>query len=125
MKHYLLLPEDTLSFISEDSGAQALCLLCERTMVIFPAEKMERVCWLKAVAEDRFHAEDCLALTARDTLFDARQEVWVPVSRPDFSEFFAKLQADCPALCKNIPTQEYLRQTCDQTGSHLHKPSHE
>lgn len=125
MKHYLLLPEDTLSFSPAEDGAQALCLFCERTMAIFPAEKMEAVSWLRAVAEDRFRVEDCLALTARDALFDTPQELWIPVTRPDFAEFLAKLQVACPALCEEIPSREYLRQTCDQTGSHLHKPSHE
>ena len=77
----------------------------------------------RRVTEDRLHPVDCLELLARDTLFDAQQAVLIPVTRQDYPDFLQALEAQCPALLENIQTKTYQKETCDQTGSHLHKHS--
>ena len=85
MKQYLLLPEDSICVLPEEDGAQtAVSVFCERTLIVFPCSGIERVRMLKNVTEDRLHTVDCLELTARDALFDVRQVILVPVTRPDF-----------------------------------------
>lgn len=122
MKQYLLLPEDSISVLPEEDGAEtAISVFCERTMIVFPRSGIERVRLLKNVTEDRLHAVDCLELTARDALFDARQVILVPVTRPDFACFYDALQKACPALLDGIQEKVYEKQTCDQTGNHLHR----
>ena len=122
MKQYLLLPEDSISVLPEEDGAEtAVSVFCERTLIVFPCSGVERARMLKNVTEDRMHAVDCLELTARDALFDTRQVILVPVTRPDFACFYDALQKACPTLLTEITEAPYEKQTCDQTGSHLHR----
>lgn len=122
MKQYLLLPEDSICVLPEEDGAQtAVSVFCERTLIVFPCSGIERVRMLKNVTEDRLHTVDCLELTARDALFDVRQVILVPVTRPDFASLYDALQKACPTLFGEIQEATYEKQTCDQTGSHLHR----
>ena len=122
MKRYMLLPEDTIELLPRDGEAEcAVSVFCERTLILFPCSKIELVSLLRNVREDRRKPEDCLRIRARDTLYDAPQEVLVPVTRPDFMSFRAELAAVRPELFENFSEQEDVRETCDQTGSHLHR----
>ena len=124
MKRYMLLPEDSIELLrAQDEAEAAVCVFCERTMTLFPCSKIEKVCMQRRVTEDRLHPVDCLELLARDTLFDAQQAVLIPVTRQDYPDFLQALEAQCPALLENIQTKTYQKETCDQTGSHLHKHS--
>lgn len=122
MKRYMLLPEDTIELLPQDGKAEsAVSVFCERTLILFPCSKIESVSLLRNVREDRRKPEDCLSIRARDALFDAPQEVLVPIARPDFAAFRAKLAAVRPELFTALSEREDVRETCDQTGSHLHR----
>lgn len=121
MKRYVLLPEDTIEVLPQQGEAEpAVSVFCERTLILFPCSKIEALCMQKHVTENRLKAEDCLQFTARDALFDTQQAVLVPVTRPDYAAFCEALRAVRPALFAEMPEQEFTRETCDQTGSHLH-----
>ena len=122
MKRYMLLPEDAIELLPRDGEAEcAVSVFCERTLILFPCSKIEMVSMLRNVREDRRKPEDCLCIRARDTLYDAPQEVLVPVTRPDFTSFRAELAAARPELFEALSEREDVRETCDQTGSHLHR----
>ena len=124
MKRYMLLPEDSIELLrAQDEAEAAVCVFCERTMILFPCSKIEAVSLQRRVTEDRLHPVDCLELLARDTLFDAQQAVLIPVTRQDYPVFLQALEAQCPALFENLSAATYRKKTCDQTGSHLHKHS--
>lgn len=124
MKRYMLLPEDSIELLrAQDEAEAAVCVFCERTMILFPCSKIEAVSLQRRVTEDRLHPVDCLELLARDTLFDAQQAVLIPVTRQDYPDFLQALEAQCPALFENLSAATYRKKTCDQTGSHLHKHS--
>ena len=124
MKRYMLLPEDSIELLrAQDEAEAAVCVFCERTMILFPCSKIEAVSLQRRVTEDRLHPVDCLELLARDTLFDAQQAVLIPVTRQDYPDFLQALEAQCPALFENLSAATYRKETCDQTGSHLHKYS--
>ena len=124
MKRYMLLPEDSIELLrAQDEAEAAVCVFCERTMILFPCSKIEAVSLQRRVTKDRLHPVDCLELLARDTLFDAQQAVLIPVTRQDYPDFLQALEAQCPALFENLSTATYRKKTCDQTGSHLHKHS--
>ena len=124
MKRYMLLPEDSIELLrAQDEAEAAVCVFCERTMILFPCSKIEAVSLQRRVTEDRLHPVDCLELLARDTLFDAQQAVLIPVTRQDYPDFLQALEAQCPALFENLSAETYRKKTCDQTGSHLHKHS--
>ena len=120
MKRYMLLPEDSIELLrAQDEAEAAVCVFCERTMILFPCSKIEAVSIQRSVTEDRLHPVDCLELLARDTLFDAQQAVLIPVTRQDYPDFLQALEAQCPALFENLSAATYRKKTCDQTGSHL------
>ena len=120
----MLLPEDSIELLrAQDEAEAAVCVFCERTMILFPCSKIEAVSLQRRVTEDRLHPVDCLELLARDTLFDAQQAVLIPVTRQDYPDFLQALEAQCPALFENLSAATYRKETCDQTGSHLHKHS--
>ncbi len=122
MKRYMLLPEDTIELLPQDGEAEsAVSVFCERTLILFPCSKIESVLLLRNVREDRRKPEDCLCIRARDALFDTPQEVLVPIAGPDFTAFRAKLAAVRPELFTALSEREDVRETCDQTGSHLHR----
>ena len=124
MKQYMLLPEDSIELLrAQDEAEAAVCVFCERTMILFPCSKIEAISLQRCVTEDRLHPVDCLELLARDTLFDAQQAVLIPVTRQDYPDFLQALEAQCPALFENLSAATYRKETCDQTGSHLHKHS--
>ena len=124
MKRYMLLPEDSIELLrAQDEAEAAVCVFCERTMILFPCSKIEAVSIQRRVTEDRLHPVDCLELLARDTLFDAQQAVLIPVTRQDYPDFLQALEAQCPALFENLSAATYRKKTCDLTGSHLHKHS--
>ena len=124
MKRYMLLPEDSIELLrAQDEAEAAVCVFCERTMILLPCSKIEAVSIQRSVTEDRLHPVDCLELLARDTLFDAQQAVLIPVTRQDYPDFLQALEAQCPALFENLSAATYRKETCDQTGSHLNKHS--
>ena len=96
MKRYMLLPEDSIELLrAQDEAEAAVCVFCERTMILFPCSKIEAVSIQRSVTEDRLHPVDCLELLARDTLFDAQQAVLIPVTRQDYPDFLQALEAQC------------------------------
>ena len=122
MKRYMLLPEDSIELLrAQDETEAAVCVFCERTMILFPCSKIESASMQQRVTEDRLHPVDCMELLARDALFDTKQAVLIPVTRQDYPAFLQALEAECPALFENLPAKTYRKETCDQTGSHLHK----
>ena len=124
MKRYMLLPEDSIELLrAQDEAEAAVCVFCERTMILFPCSKIEAVSIQRRVTEDRLHPVDCLELLARDTLFDAQQAGRIPVTRQDYPDYLQALEAQCSALFENLSAATYRKKTCDQTGSHLHKHS--
>ena len=149
MKQYMLLPEDSIELLrAQDEAEAAVCVFCERTMILFPCSKIEAVSIQRSVTEDRLHPVNCLELLARDTLFDAQQAVLIPVTRQDYPDFLQALAGDgFDIVCANIVADVIIRlapvvpklmrpdaafvcsgilttrETCDQTGSHLHKHS--
>lgn len=124
MKRYMLLPEDSIELLrAQDEAEAAVCVFCERTMILLPCSKIEAASMQQHVTEDRLHPVDCLELLARDALFEVQQAVLIPVTRRDYPAFLQALKAQCPALLENIRTKTYQKETCDQTGSHLHSRS--
>ena len=122
MKHYLLLPEDSIEFLPEEDGAEAaISVFCERTMILFPCSKITRAEMVRDVTEDRLQRLDCLELTARDALFDVPQQILIPAARPDYAVLLNALGAARPDLFASLPERTFAPETCDQTGSHLHK----
>ena len=120
MKEYVLLPEDTIEVLPEESGAEAaVCVFCERTMIVFPCSEIESLKLLQRVTKDRRHPVDCLCFTAKDALFETRQAVLVPVTRQDYAAFCDALKAVRPELFEGLLVEAYIHETCDQTGSHL------
>ena len=112
MKQYMLLPEDSIELLrAQDEAEAAVCVFCERTMILFPCSKIEAVSIQRSVTEDRLHPVNCLELLARDTLFDAQQAVLIPVTRQDYPDFLQALEAQCPALLENIQTKTYQKET--------------
>lgn len=121
MKRYMLLPEDSIELLgAQDEAEAAVCVFCERTMILFPCSSIEEASMQRGVTEDRLHPVDCLELVARDALFDTRHAVLIPVTRRDYPAFLQALESECPALFENLRTKTYQKETCDQTGSHLH-----
>ena len=122
MKHYLLLPEDSIDFLPEEDGAEAaISVFCERTMIVFPCSKLTCAAMARDVTEDRLRRLDCLELTARDALFDVPQQILIPVTRPDYKPLLKALQTARPDLFAQLPDRTFAPETCDQTGSHLHR----
>lgn len=121
MKEYVLLPEDTIEVLPEEDGAEAaISVFCERTLIVFPCGEIESLKLLQRVTKDRKHPVDCLCFTAKDALFETRQAVLVPVTRPDHEAFCKALKAVRPELFAGLCVELYVHETCDQTGSHLH-----
>lgn len=121
MKEYLLLPEDTIELLPAENGAEAaVSVFCERTLIVFACSGVESLKLLQRVTKDHKHPVDCLCFTAKDALFETRQAVLVPVTRPDFEAFQTALKAVRPELFEGLCVEAYVHETCDQTGSHLH-----
>ena len=56
MKQYMLLPEDSIELLrAQDEAEAAVCVFCERTMILFPCSKIEAVSIQRSVTEDRLH----------------------------------------------------------------------
>ena len=122
MKRYMLLPEDTIEVLPEEPEAEAaVSVFCERTIILFPCSKIDALSIQKNVTEDRRKPEDCLQFIARDALYDTQQAVLVPLARQDCKAFLQALCAVRPGLFADLTREDYVRETCDQTGSHLHK----
>ena len=111
MKQYMLLPEDSIELLrAQDEAEAAVCVFCERTMILFPCSKIEAVSIQRSVTEDRLHPVDCLELLARDTLFDAQQAVLIPVTRQDYPDFLQALAGDgFDIVCANIVADVIIR----------------
>ncbi len=121
MKEYVLLPEDTIEMLPAENGAEAaVCVFCERTMIVFPCGGIEGLKLLQRVTKDHKHPVDCLCFTASDALFETRQAVLMPVTRPDYAAFCDALKAVQPELFEGLCVEAYVHETCDQTGNHLH-----
>ena len=111
MKQYMLLPEDSIELLrAQDEAEAAVCVFCERTMILFPCSKIEAVSIQRSVTEDRLHPVNCLELLARDTLFDAQQAVLIPVTRQDYPDFLQALAGDgFDIVCANIVADVIIR----------------
>ena len=111
MKRYMLLPEDSIELLrAQDEAEAAVCVFCERTMILFPCSKIEAVSIQRSVTEDRLHPVDCLELLARDALFDAQQAVLIPVTRQDNPDFLQALAGDgFDIVCANIVADVIIR----------------
>ena len=63
MKRYMLLPEDSIELLrAQDEAEAAVCVFCERTMILFPCSKIEKVCMQRRVTEERL-GQEALYLT--------------------------------------------------------------
>lgn len=109
MKQYMLLPEDSIELLrAQDEAEAAVCVFCERTMILFPCSKIEAVSIQRSVTEDRLHPVNCLELLARDTLFDAQQAVLIPVTSRTTRIFCRRWKRNAPRFWK-ISRQKRIR----------------
>ena len=54
MKRYMLLPEDSIELLrAQDEAEAAVCVFCERTMILFPCSKIEAVSIQRSVTEEK------------------------------------------------------------------------
>ena len=119
MKRYMLLPEDSIELLrAQDEAEAAVCVFCERTMILFPCSKIEAVSIQRSVTEDRLHPVDCLELLARDALFDAQQVILIPVTRQDYPDFLQALEAQCPARNRKMCARPATRREAICTNIH-------
>ena len=113
MKHYLMLPQDTIRVLPPEDGQEACVeLFCERVAIYFPVETLT-VTHFTGVLVDKAR-EDALGLCGPDALFGTEYLVLLPQSHPYFAAFSAALRQYVP----EIGTAEYRPLTCDQTGHH-------
>lgn len=113
MKHYLMLPQDTIRVLPPEDGESACVeLFCERTAIYFPLETLT-VTLFSGVLVDKTR-ERALGLAGPDALFGTDYLVLLPESHPAFADFFAGLQPRIPPVAE----AEYRPLTCDQNGHH-------
>ena len=114
MKHYQMLPQDTIRILPPDFDNPAYIeLMCERTMIFFRLDELTDVSLREHVRVDKTF-EDALSFTGKDALFGAEYLVLLPQSHPYFAAFSAALRQYVP----EIRTAEYRPLTCDQNGHH-------
>lgn len=114
MKHYLMLPQDTIRILPPEDGTPGCIeLVCERTMIDFMLDELTDVRLLTNVRVDK-RRETALGFAGKDALFGADYLVLLPESHPDYAQFLAELRRYVP----QIGTAEYRPLTCDQNGHH-------
>ena len=113
MKHYLMLPQDTIRVLPPEGEDRACVeLFCERVAIYFPVETLT-VTRFTGVLVDKAR-EDALGLCGPDALFGTEYLVLLPQSHPEFAAF-------CTAIRPYVPeteTKAYRPLTCDQNGHH-------
>ena len=113
MNRYVLQPEDTITVLPPEDGAEAAVqVFCERTMIVFPVSGIREICLQRNMEPGR----DALCLTAADGLFGKEYAVQVPTEREDYAAFLAALQAAAPGLDFTKET-EYIPERCDHRGA--------
>ena len=81
MKHYLMLPQDTIRVLLPEDGQEACVeLFCERVAIYFPVETLT-VTHFTGVLVDKAR-EDALGLCGPDALFGTEYLVLLPQSHP-------------------------------------------
>lgn len=114
MKHYLMLPQDSIRLLPPEGGAPGCIeLVCERSLILFMLDALTEVRLLHGVPVDR-KRETALGFSGRDALLGMDFLVLLPESRPDFAAFLAELRQHVP----EITEAEYRPLTCDQNGHH-------
>ncbi len=113
MKHYLMLPQDTVRVLPPE-GDEGACveLFCERAAVYFPVETLT-VTHFTGVLVDKTR-EEALGLCGPDALFGTDYLVLLPQSHPGFAAFDAEIRPYVPEM----KTKAYRPLTCDQNGHH-------
>ena len=113
MKHYLMLPQDTIRVLLPEDGQEACVeLFCERVAIYFPVETLT-VTRFTGVLVDKAR-EDALGLCGPDALFGTEYLVLLPQSHPGFETFYEAIRRYVP----EIETKPYRPLTCDQNGHH-------
>ena len=113
MKHYLMLPQDTIRVLPPEDGQEACVeLFCERVAIYFPVETLT-VTRFTGVLVDKTR-EDALGLCGPDALFGTEYLVLLPQSHPGFETFDETIRRYVP----EIGTKPYRPLTCDQNGHH-------
>ena len=78
MKHYQMLPQDTIRILPPDFDNPAYIeLMCERTMIFFRLDELTDVSLREHVRVDKTF-EDALSFTGKDALFGAEYLVLLP-----------------------------------------------
>ena len=114
MKHYLMLPQDTVRVLPPE-GEDPACieLVCERTLMLFRTDMLHSVSLFSNVLVDRTR-EQALGFTGPDALFGVEYLVLLPESHPAFASFTQALRPFVPPIL----AADYRPLTCDQNGHH-------
>lgn len=116
MNRYTLIPADTIRVLPpEDDAGAAIEIFCSRTVIYFDISELEDVCLLRGVPSGHARA-DALCFTARDRLLEQKQQVLVPVNRPDYAEFVRNLQKYAPKTLDFTKEADFAPQTCRHDG---------
>lgn len=116
MNKYILDPADQIRVLPPRGDEGALIeLLCERTVIYFDLSQLEALCRMEQVPSEN---GSCTALCFRgpDILLGKKHQVCVPENRNDFQNFQTELFRYLTE--KDLPTEAYIKDSCDQTGSH-------
>ena len=100
MKHYLMLPQDTIRVLTPEDGQEA-------------RGETLTVRHFTGVLVDKAR-EDALGLCGPDALFGTEYLVLLPQSHPEFETFDETIRRYVP----EIETKPYRPLTCDQNGHH-------
>ena len=115
MKHYLMLPQDTIRVLLPEDGQEACVeLFCERVRAM--EEEGTVSYWSILFNAENFSdmLEDALGLCGPDALFGTEYLVLLPQSHPGFETFDETIRRYVP----EIETKPYRPLTCDQNGHH-------
>ena len=114
MKHYLMLPQDTIRVLPPEGDDPACIeLVCERTLMLFRTDALKNVTQFTGVLVDKTR-EQALGFTGPDALFGVDYLVLLPQSHPARAAFTEALRPFVPP----IETAPYRPLTCDQNGHH-------
>ena len=102
MKHYLMLPQDTIRVLLPEDGQEACVeLFCERVAIYFPVETLT-VMHFTGVLVDKAR-EDALGLCGPDALFGSFQSKKTIMP----GEGLTELSAHCPWLRNHYQTDSH------------------
>lgn len=120
MNRYILDPRDHIRLVPPDKdGPGSVVLMCERTMIWFELEQMERGAYLEDVPAADGPCRG-LCFVCDDALMGQKQEVCVPESHADYPQFAADMEQYLPRKVTLEEGGSYVKDSCDQTGSHHH-----